>query len=1357
MKMAKSHMLGEMGAAALLGLVWVTAASAGPIAGRFVRVEKPGQNQSVTIAEVQVFSGGKNIAPEGRPDMTDAPKQQRRCPASAAISGDTDIQWREPDNTVAQSGTADNPWWEVDLFEEKPIDRLVLWGAANGLSVMVLGADRKVRWERTLVKPPRENAVLEFDAAQANPAVGKEVPRVMTAVPGEDVPKYYRKRATWIETVLATGEAVQCAWGLHPILLQLLRDFPNDREVIGVEFEGCDIYHSREYPRRTLAEVAGRYLGPMPAKQRNAFSKTLGEIKTVADMAPIRKAYREATEASLRQSVLLHFFNPIALERAIHAYAAKFPDVYKDSAALLQRLEELQPAVEAAKRTDDPEVRADTANRIDQFNRDLYLRHPSIDFKELLFVRRSRGQSGLPANWAGNSSVSLHGYINDIVRAPVAQGQAAPQVVYSSAGDHTFVGNVALDYDAERLMFASGKGGEDGWRVFETRLGKPGSRKQLTPDDRHDIDYYDPCYLPDGRRLMVATSGFQGVPCVGGNDYVGNLHLMEKDGTIRRLVFDQDNSWCPTVLANGRVLYLRWEYTDTAHYFARVLMTMNPDGTDQQEFYGSNSYWPNCIFYTRALPGSTSKFVGIVTGHHGTARMGDLVIFDSAKGRMETDGVMQRIPGYGQPVENISKDQLVAGHSPLFLHPYPLDDSLFLVSVKEDEWWCSSFIALADIYDNIIPLWTSPSDNLIEPIPLKAQPRPLLPKDRTVKGDKECTVYMIGAKLGPGLEGVPAAKVKKLRVYQYDYSPRNFGGHYTIGFEGPWDKRVMLGTVDVEEDGSCFFKAPANTPIAVQPLDADGNAMQLMRSWFVGMPGEVITCIGCHEKQNAAVPSVQPSATQHKAQTIKPWYGPRRNFGFEREVQSVLDAACVGCHNDKATGKTRLGGPLPDFATTRLATNKTDVVRGNFSVAYLNLHPYVRRNGPEGDYHILTPLEFHAETSELIQLLKKGHHGVELTAEQWDRLTTWIDLNVPYWGTWTEVMAQSKPSPNFKPDVLACRQALAKLYADDEFDPEVIVNPYKPAAFVPPQKAAATEPAPKLDGWPFPAAVAKRAMQKRVQESVFDIGGRQSVRFAWIPSGAYVMGCNDETPAERPAGVMKIARPFWMGTTEITMGQFRQFDPAFENGVYDMHNKDQVRRGYFMNDPDCPAVRVSWAQANAYCAWLTKKIGKTVRLPTEAQWEWACRAGTATPMNYGALDADFSKRENLADATFVELAVGGIDPQPMKDPAPLYDYELRDRRFNDGVLHLAKAGSYEPNAWGLYDMHGNAAEWTRSAYRPYPYSDADGRNNDTVDERKAVRGGSWYRRQHRATSSWRWGYPGWMRPFDVGFRVIIEE
>ena len=130
----------------------------------------------------------------------------------------------------------------------------------------------------------------------------------------------------------------------------------------------------------------------------------------------------------------------------------------------------------------------------------------------------------------------------------------------------------------------------------------------------------------------------------------------------------------------------------------------------------------------------------------------------------------------------------------------------------------------------------------------------------------------------------------------------------------------------------------------------------------------------------------------------------------------------------------------------------------------------------------------------------------------------------------------------------------------------------------------------------------------------------------------------------------------------------------------------------------------------AFCDWLSKKTGRKVTLPTEAQWEWACRAGTDTPLSFGDLDTDFSKYANLADITVKEMAVRGVNPKPIKNPNPTVDFELKDPRSNDGVLHLAEVGSYQPNAWGLYDMHGNAAEWTRSDYQPYPYDDSDGRN-----------------------------------------------
>jgi hypothetical protein len=122
-----------------------------------------------------------------------------------------------------------------------------------------------------------------------------------------------------------------------------------------------------------------------------------------------------------------------------------------------------------------------------------------------------------------------------------------------------------------------------------------------------------------------------------------------------------------------------------------------------------------------------------------------------------------------------------------------------------------------------------------------------------------------------------------------------------------------------------------------------------------------------------------------KPAEIAPWHGPARGFSFEREVQPVLDRRCVSCHS---SGRVDL----------RAAPTAT----GRFSVAYQTLHPYVRRPNLKANIHMLPPREFVADSSQLVQMLKKGHQGVKLSGEEWDRLITWIDLNVPYAGDWSE-------------------------------------------------------------------------------------------------------------------------------------------------------------------------------------------------------------------------------------------------------------------------------------------------------------------------------------------------------------------
>jgi formylglycine-generating enzyme required for sulfatase activity len=120
------------------------------------------------------------------------------------------------------------------------------------------------------------------------------------------------------------------------------------------------------------------------------------------------------------------------------------------------------------------------------------------------------------------------------------------------------------------------------------------------------------------------------------------------------------------------------------------------------------------------------------------------------------------------------------------------------------------------------------------------------------------------------------------------------------------------------------------------------------------------------------------------------------------------------------------------------------------------------------------------------------------------------------------------------------------------------------------------------------------------------------------------------------------------------------------------------------------------------------------------------------------------------------LAVTGVNPQPIENPSEYEDFLPKDERFNDGCKIMTKVASYAPNAWGLYDMHGNASEWTRSNYKPYPYNDADGRNDLSAAEKKVVRGGSWFDRPKHAKSSFRIAYQPYQPVYNVGIRLVIE-
>lgn len=696
---------------------------------------------------------------------------------------------------------------------------------------------------------------------------------------------------------------------------------------------------------------------------------------------------------------------------------------------------------------------------------------------------------------------------------------------------------------------------------------------------------------------------------------------------------------------------------------------------------------------------------------------------DPAVSRTEADGVVHEFPHRGRNVEAIVKDQLVKDVWPQFLMPWPLDEKHIIVSCKPSPkalWG----IYLVDVFDNMTLIHEVPGHSLFEPVALQKRPTaPIIP-DRVNLERADATVLLTDIYQGPGLEGLPAGTVKELRVIEYYFSPRGMGGLIgAIGMDGPWDIRRVLGTVPVEEDGSAHFTIPAETPIFVQPLDADGQALQTMRSWFTGMPGERVSCVGCHAGMHEAPPTAAARAAMRGPSLIDPtWHAPTRGFNFAREVQPVLDRHCTQCHSgeDGHAAPYLKGDRMIEDWSSRIAGNaKRD--GGKFTASYAELHRYIRRSGIESDMRVLSPMDYHFSTTDLGRMLRDGHHGVELDRKSFERIVTWADLNAPFHGTWSEITGEKRVV-----DQLARANELRARYAGSGPIPD-----YETIPELPPYETTPVThtPATKAEEKPVVIEVNPAPLETRT----LDLGEGVEMEFIKVPGGRI----NDREVA-----------PFWIGKTEVTNAQMRRFMPNHESRDESRHGYQFGQRGYDMNADLQPAVRVSWNDARAFSQWLSENQSIPANLPTGQQWEWACRAGTTTAFLFGHVDADYSKHANLGDITLHEFASctarkGYHAAEPIAEPNKYDDWIPRDDRFDDGTLVTAEVASYQPNPWGLHDMIGNAWEWTTDTTTP--------------DAHPIARGGSWRDRPHLATVTHQVNYPPYQRVFNIGFRVVMKE
>lgn len=590
----------------------------------------------------------------------------------------------------------------------------------------------------------------------------------------------------------------------------------------------------------------------------------------------------------------------------------------------------------------------------------------------------------------------------------------------------------------------------------------------------------EPCWLPGGDMLFSSTRGDISVPCWSSD--VMNMYRCDGEGRyLRRLAFDQAHTLYPQILRDGRILYTRWEYNDRVSGKVHKLFVMNPDGTAQTEFYGNNSHSPRSIIHGRAIPGS-HKVLVIGSGHH-TDQSGKLMRLDHNKGTQEEQGLEYVAPV--RPFEPV-RDDYFGRQGELFQYPLPIDEDNYIVSLHPEGgpprgaykfryriYWVSS---AGDrellVYD--------PAVSSGQAVPRMARSSPSVRPDGFKLERNEGEFYVQNVYFGPGLKGVPQGIVRKLRIVALSYRAMSAGVDYnqpssqvhtpvSIG-NGSWDVKHVLGTVDVEKDGSAYFKVPARQPVYFQLLDERGYLVQTMRSWAMLMPGEMFSCVGCHEHKHNTLLDGKPAtlASRRGPQRPVPFYeqgeiappeqlrflspSQRRayeylnvnapqgtdvpqGFSYLREIQPIWDAHCVGCH----TGRDNADGtrsPMNLLADTRnygwkeawegvASRPKTaenpypqtgrDMNPGrDYCESYVNLTKYGRVCNEQVNKlldwlpmaisppSMIPPYSFGSSRSKLMEYLEPGHYGVQLTRREKERVACWIDLNVPYCGSYME-------------------------------------------------------------------------------------------------------------------------------------------------------------------------------------------------------------------------------------------------------------------------------------------------------------------------------------------------------------------
>ena len=393
---------------------------------------------------------------------------------------------------------------------------------------------------------------------------------------------------------------------------------------------------------------------------------------------------------------------------------------------------------------------------------------------------------------------------------------------------------------------------------------------------------------------------------------------------------------------------------------------------------------------------------------------------------------------------------------PLFCDPWPLSDKFFLVAANPDKAYDDPVaygLWLVDAFGNRVLVYHDPQISCWQPVPLRprAVPPSLPPagpedmsaskgtvgnatsypqaeilkgRDTVSTSDAEATMLMTD--VYRGLKGIPRGEIKYLRILEQvprPWTAKRFwpdditsGQNAAVSLGSHIFVTILHGVVPVAEDGSAHFTVPAGRNLFFQALDEQFMEIERMRTFVNLRPGEVRSCIGCHQSRNEAPPVATPLAMTRPADRPQPQPGdltvPRPLY-YPADVQPILDQHCVRCHGGPETRESDL--ILTGEATTFFSRSYEEIM-GRKLIAYIQEFIGSDPEAQKGNVTPLGPKALGSHASRLIMVLRSGHYDVKLSEPEWVRLITWVDANGPYYGSYFgRRNLKYKDLPDFRP------------------------------------------------------------------------------------------------------------------------------------------------------------------------------------------------------------------------------------------------------------------------------------------------------------------------------------------------------